>query len=93
MTSALLVSSVAMISTTLLVVAGPMHLSSLGANQFGRKSSLILALMKDHFKVKKNSAIVSAQPAYQCAGWRQYIISEIFDASKEKNPDLMISGS
>jgi len=60
-----------MINTTRLEVSGPMQISFLGANQFGRKSWLILALMKDHFKVKKNSGIVSVQPAYQCAGRQQ----------------------
>jgi hypothetical protein len=50
MTSSLLVSSVAMINTTRLVVAVPMQISFLGANQLGRELSLILALMKDHYK-------------------------------------------
>jgi hypothetical protein len=39
-----------MINTTRLVVAVPMQISFLGPNQFGRELSLILALMKDHFK-------------------------------------------
>jgi DeoR family glycerol-3-phosphate regulon repressor len=39
-----------MIKTTRLVVAVPMQISFLGANQFGRESSLIIALMKDQFK-------------------------------------------
>jgi hypothetical protein len=55
MTSSLLVSSVAMIKTTRLVVAVPMQISFLGANQFGRELSLILALMKNQFKSQEKS--------------------------------------
>jgi hypothetical protein len=43
-----------MINTTRLVAAGPIQISFPGTNQFGRESSLILALMKDGFKCQEH---------------------------------------